>query len=179
MVSSISSTPWRNRLVKTGGTERTMDAFTEQNSSFSFPLRALLGEPSTSTGGGEPFRFMDEPVPSSGGGAARSFGVLGTHSVRNSGDAVWSTRWTLALNSISSPSSTLRGTFERGTVMVCVASRIYGAPTYGYISIPLVRPKNYHTNPHHGDSNIWQGTAGGRPTSCKKCVPPPSCDCWY
>lgn len=58
IVSSISSTPWRNRFAKTGGTERTIDAFTEQNSSFSFPLCALFAEPSTSMGGCEPFRFM-------------------------------------------------------------------------------------------------------------------------
>jgi hypothetical protein len=41
-----------------GGTERTIDAFPEQNSPFSFPLHALLGERSTPKGGGEPFRFM-------------------------------------------------------------------------------------------------------------------------
>jgi hypothetical protein len=45
-----------------------MDTFTEQNSSDSFPLRALLGELSTSMGRGELFRFMswcrrDGPVP--------------------------------------------------------------------------------------------------------------------
>jgi hypothetical protein len=34
----------------------------------------------------------------------------------------------------------------------------------------LVRPKNYYPNPHHGDSNIWEGTTGGRPTSRKKCA---------
>jgi hypothetical protein len=42
----------------------------------------------------------------------------------------------------------------------------------------LVRPKNYHTNPHHGDSNIWEGTTGGRATSRKKYVPPPDFFTW-
>jgi hypothetical protein len=104
IVSSISSTPWRNRFAKTGGTERTIDAFTEQNSSFSFPLRDLL-EPSTSTGG-EPFRFMsgaDEPVPSSGG----AVGVLGTGSVRNSGACRDVYAVEFGAHSIPSPSSTL------------------------------------------------------------------------
>ena len=55
IVSSISSTPERNLFAKTGGTERTIDALTERNSSFSFSLRALLGEPSTSMGTGEFF----------------------------------------------------------------------------------------------------------------------------
>jgi hypothetical protein len=100
IVSSISSTPSRNRFAKTGGTERTIDAFTEQNSSFSFPLGALLGELSTSMGGGEPFRFM------SGAGAiimsqcrrvqCRRIGELaqvGPEFRR----MPWSTRWTLAL----------------------------------------------------------------------------------
>ena len=58
IVSSISSTPERNLFAKTGGTERTIDALTERNSSFSFSLRALLGEPSTSMGTGEFFRFI-------------------------------------------------------------------------------------------------------------------------
>jgi hypothetical protein len=58
MVSSISSTPERNLFAKTGGTERTIDAFTERNSSFDFSLRALLGEPSTSMGMGSFFGFI-------------------------------------------------------------------------------------------------------------------------
>src|ERR1700730_16831987 len=60
IVSSISSTPECNLFAKTGGTARTIDALTERNSSFafSFSLRALFGEPSTSMGTGELFRFI-------------------------------------------------------------------------------------------------------------------------
>jgi hypothetical protein len=70
-------------------------------------------------------------------------------------------------HSTPSPSSTLQGTSysSRGTVwyVSCLVSMAH--QTYD-ISISLVRPKNYNTNPHHGDSNIWEGTTGGRPTSC-------------
>jgi len=160
IVSSISSTPLRNRFAKTGGTERTIDAFTEPNSSFSFPLRALLGEISTSTGGGEPFRFMsgrDEPVSS-----AR---CIGTGRSGIPAHAVTRSAVDFGAHSIPSPSSTLQGTFERGTVWYVSYLAFMAHQTYG-ISISLVRPKNYYTNPHHGDSNIWEGTAGGRATSC-------------
>jgi hypothetical protein len=58
MVSSISSTPECNLFAKTGGTARTIDALTERNSSLAFSLRALFGEPSTSMGTGELFRFI-------------------------------------------------------------------------------------------------------------------------
>jgi hypothetical protein len=58
MVSSISSTPECNLFAKTGGTARTIDALTERNSSLAFSLRAFFGEPSTSMGTGEPFRFI-------------------------------------------------------------------------------------------------------------------------
>jgi hypothetical protein len=58
MVSSISSTPERNRFAKTGGTARTTDALTERNSSPAFSLRTLLGESSTSMGTGELLRFI-------------------------------------------------------------------------------------------------------------------------
>ena len=57
MVSSISSTPSRNRFAKTGGTASTTDALTERNSlsAFSLPfplcLGALLGEDSGFMGG--------------------------------------------------------------------------------------------------------------------------------
>jgi len=59
MVSSISSTPYRSRFAKTGGTARTMDALTERNPSFPFSLRAFFfGELSTSMGSGGLLRFI-------------------------------------------------------------------------------------------------------------------------
>lgn len=117
IVSSISSTPWRNRFAKTGGTERTIDAFTEQNSSFSFPLRDLL-EPSTSTGRGEPFRFMSVQMSQCRRAEVPSDRCIGNWAQGRSGipaHAVTSTRWNLALTPFPvrhSLYSTLQGTFE-------------------------------------------------------------------
>jgi hypothetical protein len=174
IVSSISSTPSRNRFAKTGGTERTIDAFMEQNSSFSFPLRDLFGEPSTSMGGGEPFRL----ISGAGAGAIMSqcrrrvqccsvyLALVGPEFRR----MPWSLRGGLWRSLHSQSIIHSPGTFEgQGTVWYVSGLVFYGAPTTQYF-LSLVRPENYYTNPHHGDSNIWEGTTGGRPASCKKCA---------
>jgi|SRR6266851_7320663 len=103
IVSSISSTPERNLFAKTGGTERTIDALTERNSSFSFSLRALLGEPSTSMGTGEVFRFIFDGHWTGPQGKSNC-ALVGPKSSR-----IWRTRhtprsrwrWALALHSLT------------------------------------------------------------------------------
>jgi hypothetical protein len=145
-----------------------MEVFTEQNSSFSFPLRALLGELSTPTGGGEPFRFMSgagatsqcRRVPSVYWRTDRS--GIPAHAVVYAVDFGALTPFPVCHPLYRAHSSEAQYGMYR--VSVFMAHQHTTSP------FSLVRPKNYYTNPHHGDSNIWEGTTGGRPTSCKKCV---------
>ena len=172
MVSSISSTPSRNRFAKTGGTTRTIDALTEQNSSSAFSLRTLLGEMTTSMDTGELFRFISlggrgeelEPDQITQRGHVLAFPAH-----------VPSQRWILA----PEPPRLLPAIRRHQLYFSCPCPRVRHSMVcviYSYLwrkmqyFLFLVGSKNYHPDPHHGDANIWKGTAGGRPTGREKCV---------
>jgi Pam16 len=81
----------------------------------------------------------------------------------------WSTRWTLALTPFPVHHPLYRAHSSEAQYGMYRVS-VLMAHQHTISPFSLVRPKNYYTNPHHGDSNIWEGTTGGRPTSCKKCA---------